>query len=73
MLESELYAHEEGSFTGALNSRKGLFELTHKRMLVSRRDRLDLAIIPRQSAPRAAGAGSSARANNQTVKSAYCH
>ncbi len=33
LLESELFGHEKGSFTGAHNRKKGIFELAHKATL----------------------------------------
>ena len=33
LLESELFGHEKGSFTGATSKKKGLFELAHKATL----------------------------------------
>lgn len=34
LIDSELFGHEKGSFTGAVNTRKGVFERAHRGMLL---------------------------------------
>jgi DNA-binding NtrC family response regulator len=48
LLESELFGHERGAFTGAIAARKGVFEQAHKgTLLVDEIGDLDLALQPK--------------------------
>jgi transcriptional regulator with GAF, ATPase, and Fis domain len=48
LVESELFGHERGAFTGAVNSRKGLFEQAHGgTLLIDEIGDLDLALQPK--------------------------
>ena len=57
LLESELFGHEKGAFTGAISQKIGRFELAHQGTLVPRRGRRHPPGAAAQAAPRVPGAG----------------
>ncbi len=48
LMESELFGHERGSFTGAVSSRKGVFEQAHRgTLLIDEIGDLDISLQPK--------------------------
>ena len=61
LLESELFGHEKGSFTGATDAKAGLFEVAGTGHALPRRGGRAAAAPSGQAPPRAAGAARAAR------------
>ena len=72
VLESELFGHERGAFTGALAGARRLLRARPRRHALPRRDRRDAGRLPGQAAARAPGRRGAARRRVEAARTSTC-
>ena len=73
LVESEMFGHERGAFTGATDRRIGRFELAHRGTLLSRRSRRPRRRGAGEAAARDRGEGDRARGRRQADSRRRAH